>query len=59
VISEPDCHDQLAFLLLHLPPTVRLVLLTRADPPLPLAASGRREMARSGARAAVRARACG
>jgi LuxR family maltose regulon positive regulatory protein len=37
VISEPDCHDQLAFLLLHLPPTVQLVLLTRADPPLPLA----------------------
>jgi LuxR family maltose regulon positive regulatory protein len=37
VISEPDCHDQLAFLLLHLPPTVELVLLTRADPPLPLA----------------------
>jgi LuxR family transcriptional regulator, maltose regulon positive regulatory protein len=37
VISEPDCHDQLAFLLLHLPLTVRLVLLTRADPPLPLA----------------------
>ena len=36
VISEPDCHDQLAFLLLHLPPTVQLVLLTRADPPLPL-----------------------
>jgi LuxR family transcriptional regulator, maltose regulon positive regulatory protein len=36
VITEPDCHDQLAFLLLHLPPTVQLVLLTRADPPLPL-----------------------
>ncbi len=37
VIGAPDCHDQLAFLLLHLPPTVGLVLLTRADPPLPLA----------------------
>ena len=37
VISEPDCHDQLAFLLLHLPPTVQIVLITRADPPLPLA----------------------
>ncbi len=36
VISEPDCHDQLAFLLLHLPPTIQLVLLTRAEPPLPL-----------------------
>ena len=37
VISEPDCHDQIAFLLLHLPPAVQLVLITRADPPLPLA----------------------
>ena len=37
LISEPDCHDQLGFLLLHLPPMVQLVLITRADPPLPLA----------------------
>jgi LuxR family maltose regulon positive regulatory protein len=37
VISERDCHDQLAFLLLHLPPTVQLVLITRVEPPLPLA----------------------
>jgi LuxR family transcriptional regulator, maltose regulon positive regulatory protein len=37
VISEPDCHDQLAFFLLHLPPTVQIVVITRADPPLPLA----------------------
>ncbi|MGO9784775.1 MAG: LuxR C-terminal-related transcriptional regulator [Streptosporangiaceae bacterium] len=51
LISEPDCHDQLAFLLLHLPPLVQLVLITRADPPLPLArmrAAG--EMAEVGAR---------
>ena len=37
VISERDCHDQLASLLLHLPPTIQLVLVTRAEPPLPLA----------------------
>ncbi|HEX3962115.1 MAG TPA: LuxR C-terminal-related transcriptional regulator [Trebonia sp.] len=37
VISERDCHDQLASLLLRLPPAVQLVLITRVDPPLPLA----------------------
>jgi LuxR family maltose regulon positive regulatory protein len=37
VISERDCHDQLASLLPHLPPAVQLVLITRGDPPLPLA----------------------
>ena len=37
VISEPQCHAQLAFFLQHLPPTVQLVLITRADPPLSLA----------------------
>jgi ATP/maltotriose-dependent transcriptional regulator MalT len=37
MISERDCHDQLAFLLLHLPPAVQLVLITRVEPPLPLA----------------------
>jgi LuxR family transcriptional regulator, maltose regulon positive regulatory protein len=37
VITERSCHDQVAFLLLHLPAAVRLVLVTRADPPLPLA----------------------
>ena len=37
VIRERDCHDQVAFLLPHLPPAVQLVLTTRADPPLPLA----------------------
>ena len=37
VIKERSCHDQIAFLLLHLPPTAELVLITRADPPLRLA----------------------
>ena len=37
VIKERSCHDQVAFLLLHLPPTAELVLITRADPPLRLA----------------------
>ena len=37
LISEPSCHDQVGFLLSHLPDTVQLVLVTRADPPLPLA----------------------
>ncbi len=36
VIKELRCHEQLEFLLLHLPPTVKVVLSTRADPPLPL-----------------------
>jgi LuxR family maltose regulon positive regulatory protein len=36
VISERSCHDQVAFLLAHLPPAVQLVLVTRSDPPLPL-----------------------
>ncbi len=37
VIKERSCHDQVASLLLHLPPAVQLVLITRADPRLPLA----------------------
>jgi LuxR family transcriptional regulator, maltose regulon positive regulatory protein len=37
VISDHSCHDQVAFLLSHLPAGVQLVLVTRADPPLPLA----------------------
>ena len=36
VIRERSCHDQIASLLLHLPPSAQLVLITRADPPLPL-----------------------
>jgi LuxR family maltose regulon positive regulatory protein len=37
VITERSCHDQVSFLLLHLPAVVRIVLATRADPPLRLA----------------------
>jgi LuxR family transcriptional regulator, maltose regulon positive regulatory protein len=37
VIKERSCHDQIAFLLLHLPPSAQIVLITRVDPPLPLA----------------------
>ena len=36
VLRSRECLSQLAFLLLHAPPTVRLVLSTRADPALPL-----------------------
>ena len=37
VIKERSCHDQTAFLLLHLPPSAEIVLITRADPQLPVA----------------------
>ncbi len=37
VITTPAIHATLAWLLDYLPPTLHLVLLTRADPPLPLA----------------------
>ena len=37
VIENSDIHQALAFLLDHLPEHLHLVLLTRADPPLPLA----------------------
>ncbi len=37
VIKERSCHDQVAFLLSHLPPSAQIVVITRADPPLPLA----------------------
>ena len=36
VIRNRACHDQISVLLSHLPPAVQLVLITRADPPLPL-----------------------
>jgi LuxR family transcriptional regulator, maltose regulon positive regulatory protein len=36
VLREPSCHEQVEFLLLHLPSSARLVLITRTDPPLPL-----------------------
>src|SRR5580692_11826238 len=37
LIKEPACHEQTAFLLLHLPPSAQFALVTRTDPPLPLA----------------------
>jgi len=37
LISSQPVHEMLQFLLDHLPPQMHLVLLTRADPPLPLA----------------------
>ena len=37
LVKERSCHGQVDYLLRHLPPTVQLVLTTRADPPLPLA----------------------
>jgi LuxR family maltose regulon positive regulatory protein len=36
-INEGSSYDQIGFLLLHLPSAVQLVLITRVDPPLPLA----------------------
>ncbi len=36
-ITEPTCHEQIAFFLLHLPPSAQVVLVTRTSPPLPLA----------------------
>lgn len=37
VIEETAVHESLTFLLEHLPPQMTLVLLSRSDPPLPLA----------------------
>ena len=37
VIEAPEIDEGLAFLLDHLPPQVHLVIITRSDPPLPLA----------------------
>ena len=37
VVDAHEIHDEMAFLLDHLPPQIHLVITTRADPPLPLA----------------------
>jgi LuxR family maltose regulon positive regulatory protein len=37
IITAPEIHAVLAFVLEHLPPHIHLAILTRADPPLPLA----------------------
>jgi len=36
-ITSPQIHETMAFLLDHLPATLHLVILSRSDPPLPLA----------------------
>jgi LuxR family maltose regulon positive regulatory protein len=36
VITEPEIHTTLAYLVEHLPAQLRLILSTRSDPPLPL-----------------------
>lgn len=38
LIESVEIHESVGFLLEHLPPQIRLVIATRADPPLPLAA---------------------
>ena len=37
VIADRDVHESLEFLLAHLPPTLKVVISGRVDPPLPLA----------------------
>ncbi|MBN1922115.1 MAG: tetratricopeptide repeat protein [Anaerolineae bacterium] len=37
LIHDTTVHEAIAFLLEHLPPTLHLVIATRADPPLPVA----------------------
>jgi LuxR family maltose regulon positive regulatory protein len=37
VITAPEIHTILAFFLDHLPPSLHVILVTRSDPPLPLA----------------------
>jgi LuxR family transcriptional regulator, maltose regulon positive regulatory protein len=37
LIKKRACHEQMALLLGHLPPSCQVVIITRADPPLPLA----------------------
>jgi LuxR family maltose regulon positive regulatory protein len=37
VITSPQVHETMAYLLDHLPATLHLVIMSRSDPPLPLA----------------------
>jgi LuxR family maltose regulon positive regulatory protein len=37
LVTEPRCHAQIEFLLLNLVPPTQMVIITRAEPPLPLA----------------------
>ncbi len=36
LITEPEVHSSLTYLVQHLPPQLHIILATRADPPLPL-----------------------
>jgi len=36
LVKKRACHEQMALLLSHLPPSGQVVIITRADPPLPL-----------------------
>ena len=45
VITESQVHTTLAYLIEHLPPQLRIIVATRADPPLPLALLRARERA--------------
>jgi len=37
IISNPQIHKDLAYLIDHQPPSLHIIILTRADPPLPIA----------------------
>jgi LuxR family maltose regulon positive regulatory protein len=37
LVTNPAIHDEVAFVIDHMPPSLRLVLATRSDPPFPLA----------------------
>jgi LuxR family maltose regulon positive regulatory protein len=37
LVGDPVVHEHVAYLLAHLPPTLHLIIATRADPPLPIA----------------------
>jgi len=43
LITEPQIHTALAYLVEHLPPQLRIILATRTDPPLPLSLLQTRE----------------
>ena len=45
LITESQVHTTLAYLVEHLPPQLRIILATRADPPLPLSLLRAREQA--------------
>jgi ATP/maltotriose-dependent transcriptional regulator MalT len=44
IIAEQQVHTTVAYLIEHLPPQLRIVIATRADPPLPLSLPRAREL---------------